>query len=152
MHTTLITLTPSYKGNTVNFILAILLATFLGPCIIFMMVHTAISNNVTGLLSWSLLCVSSLLFILLSYSKFKYIYYTYFKEHTAEIDYGKKSIFILPYKETISLEKVTAFVYSKRFKKYYFRYENLPVTSIEAKRNTTFEHALLDFSLECKEE
>lgn len=153
MHTsTLISLIPSYKGNTFNFILAILLAILMGPFIIFMIAHTAISNNITDPLSWALASVSSLLFVFLSYTKFKYIYYTYFKEHTAEINYEKKSIFFLPYKETVLIEQVTAFVYSKRFKKYVFRYSNQPAISVEVKKNTAFEHALLDFALECKEE
>lgn len=152
MHTTTsITLTPSYKGNSFNFALAILLAILMGPFIIFMIVDTALSNNVTDLLSWALASVSSLLFLYLSYTKFKYIYYTYFKEHIAEIDYEKKSIFFQPYKETVLIEHVTAFVYSKRFKKYIFRYSNQADISIEAKKNTAFEHALLDFSLECTE-
>lgn len=145
--TTSITLTPSYKGNVINFILSIFLATLMGPFIIFMIVHTAISNNVTDLLSWCIGGVASLLFVFLSYTKFKYIYFTYFKEHTVEINHTNKSIFFLPFKETVLLENVTGFVYRKKIKSYIFTYKNHAQNSFEIKRNETFEKLLTRFSL-----
>lgn len=146
---TTIKLESPYKGKPFPLISNVLLAIVMGPFIIFMMAHTAVANNVTDPLSWIIGAVSSLLFVFLSYSKFKYIYYMFFKEHTAEINYQNRSILFLPYKETVLIENVTTFVYRKKYKSYVFTYSNLTNTRFELKRNEVFENALRKFSLEC---
>lgn len=150
--TTSIKLESTYKGKPFPLISNVLLAIILGPFIIFIMAHTAIANKVTDPLSWGIGCVSSLLFAFLSYTKFKYIYYMFFKEHTAEINYENRSILFLPYNETVLIENVTTFVYRKKYKSYIFTYSNLTTTRFELKRNETFENALKKFSLDCKVE
>lgn len=150
--TTTIKLESPYKDKPFQIGMNILLAIFLGPFIIFMMVHTAIMNKVDDPLSWALLCISSLLFVFLSYSKFKYIHFILYGKPTAEISYQNRSILFMPHKETVWIDQIDTFIYSNRFKKYILRNKNIPGTSVEVKRNTEFEHALMKFSLECKVE
>ena len=148
--TTSIKLESAYKGNYSHFIMHLFLALSFGPLTILIIVSTAITNKVDDPISWIVLVLIMLFFCYFSYGRFKYIYYTYFKDHSVEIDYENKSILYLPFKEIILIEKVNVFAYSNEFKNYRFRNNDIPVSSFEAKRNPEFENVLLKFSLECK--
>lgn len=150
MTTTSIKLESPYKDKPFALISNVLLALMMGPFIIYMMIDTAVTNKIDDPTSWVLLCIASLLFSYLSYSKFKYIYLVFYGELSAEINYQNRSIVFLPYKETVWLDKVDTCIYNTKSKKYILRDKNSPATSVEAKRNPEFEKALLRFSLECK--
>ena len=147
-----IKLESPYKDKPFSLISNVLMALIMGPFIIYMMVDTAVTNKVDDPTSWTLLCIASLLFSYLSYSKFKYIYFVFYGEQRAEINYQNKSILFLPYKETIWLDKVDTFIYSTKSKKYILRDKKNPGSSFEIKRNAELEQAMLRFSLECKVE
>lgn len=149
---TSIKLESPYKNKPFSLISNVLLALIMGPFIIYMMVDTAVTNKVDDPTSWILLCIASLLFSYLSYSKFKYIYFVFYGKQSAEINYQNKSILFLPYKETVWLDKVDTFIYSTKSKKYILRDKKSPGSSFEIKRNAEFEQAMLRFSLECKVE
>lgn len=145
-----IKLDSSYKEKRLQLMLNVFLAFVMGPFIIFIMIHTAVTNKVDDPKSLIFLGVASLLFCYLSYSKFKYIYLIYFGTHTAEIDYENKSILFKPFNETILIENVSAFVYMNKSKRYIFRHNNEKNTVLELKQNKEFENALMRLSLNCK--
>jgi hypothetical protein len=150
---TSIQLESTYKENHLHFVMHVFLALSFGPLTIFIIVSTAIKNAEDDLISGTILVLVLLFFCYFSYCRFKYLYYTYFKDHSIKINYETKSILYLPLNKTILIDKVTEFVYINKFNYYIFRYGiGLPISSFAVKRNIEFENALLQFPLECNVE
>ena len=150
--TTSVKLESIYKEDRLHFVLHTLLALFLAPILIMILIHSAVTNEIDNPILWIILILVSLFSAYLSYLKFQYIYFIYFEGHRADIDSEKKTIVYFPFNKTVSAEQVTAFVYSTKLKSYLFLSKESPAISFEINRNVEFEKALQQLSLKCKEE
>jgi hypothetical protein len=141
----------SFKNNYKRLIFLLLVGIVAGPILIYLIIWTAISNNVTDYVSWGIIIIFSLIiFYLTAYSEFKYVWRTRFNKTYFDVNEKNNTIKVLPDREIILIGEVQEFVYNNKLKSYIFRNSNRTAKSFEVMRNLDFENLLSRFSLECK--